>query len=357
MDRSVSLRDRRRDSQRPQGTTADAMWPTPRPLCALSESLRKAGTAPPRSPYFDPHHYLSYLITLDLHFMAHPRAIAAYLIEHTRGVAVVDPGPASCAAQFDEGLRARGYALSDVTDVLLTHIHFDHAGAAWRLAEAGATVHVHPVGYRHLLDPTRLYASATRIYGAEGMQSLWGPMRAIPESRLRSWDDYERHTLLDGEVLAVHTPGHAKHHIAWLTEGALFLGDVGGVRIGEGPTEPPCPPPDIDLEAWRQSLDKLRDLRDVETGYRTHFGQVEGGELPAAYDAVETGLERWLRYIRAAPSNDDEARIEHFVEAVTQERRDFGNDTARAYEWANPAYMSVTGLLRYLSKREVGSNG
>ena len=289
--------------------------------------------------------------TADLHFMAHPRAIATYFIEHARGIAVVDPGPASCAERFDESLQTHGYTLSDVTDVLLTHIHFDHAGAAWRLAEAGATVHVHPLGYKHLADPTRLYGSATRIYGEEGMASLWGPMRPIPETQLRAWDDYERHTILDGEVLAVHTPGHAKHHIAWLTGGALFLGDVGGVRIGQGPTEPPCPPPDIDLEAWRQSLDKLRDLHGVDVGYRTHFGEVVGADLASAYDAVESGLNRWLGYVTEAAGAREEELMERFVRAVTEERRAFGEGVAKSYEWANPAFMSVTGLLRYLSKR------
>lgn len=290
--------------------------------------------------------------TVDLHFMGQAQAIATYLLPHERGVAVVDPGPASCAERFDESLRRHGYAASDITDVFLTHIHFDHAGAAWRLAEAGATVHVHPLGYRHLADPGRLWDSAARIYGVEGMRTLWGEMRPIPEASLRAWGDDERDGLLGGDVLAVHTPGHAKHHIAWLTRGALFLGDVGGVQVGGGPIEPPCPPPDIDLEAWRSSLDKLRRLDGVDTAYRTHFGPVGGPELQALYDAVAAGLDRWLGYVEATEGQSEEDRLAHFIASVKRERAPFGKDISSAYEWANPAYMSVTGLLRYQALRD-----
>lgn len=293
---------------------------------------------------------------VDLHFMGHPQAIAAYVVPHARGVIVVDPGPSTCAERLDAELAALGYSLSDVTDVLLTHIHFDHAGAAWRFADAGATVHVHPLGYGHLADPSRLWGSAARIYGEEGMASLWGEMRAIPESRLRQWADGETDNIENVSIESVHSPGHAKHHIAWRVANELFLGDVGGVRVGGGPVEPPCPPPDIDLEAWRISLAKLRSLDGIAAAYRTHFGRVESADLPAAYDELGDGIDRWLGYVQDARKADSARVAERFISAVEREREPYGPSVAQSYSLANPAFMSVTGLLRYLDKHRVGSS-
>ena len=292
--------------------------------------------------------------TIDLHFQGQARSIAAYVVEHASGVLVVDPGPATCADAFDEGLGALGYGLSDVTDCLLTHIHFDHAGAAWRLAEAGATVHVHPLGHRHLLDPSRLWDSAARIYGVDGMSNLWGEMRPIAGERLRQWGHAERDEIGGATVTALHTPGHAKHHIAWRVGDELFLGDVGGCRIGEGPVEPPCPPPDIDLTLWRDSLTTLRQLGGLTAGYRTHYGRIPGDALGAAYDAVEAGLVRWLGYVTEVRDRSEAGRVTSFVNAVAAERAPYGEDVAHSYALANPAAMSVTGLLRYLATREGG---
>ena len=290
--------------------------------------------------------------TIDLKFQGQAKSIAAYVVEHATGVLVVDPGPATCSAAFDAGLAALGYSLSDVTDCLLTHIHFDHAGAAWRLAEAGATVHVHPAGYKHLLNPERLWGSAARIYSEEGMERLWGTMAPVAEGRLRQWNDRETATVGGLRLLALHTPGHAKHHIAWRIGDEVFLGDVGGCRIGAGPVEPPCPPPDIDLSLWRVSLAELRKLEGVSAGYRTHYGRIEGADLAAAYDAVEEGLIRWLGYVTQVDHTSEAGRVTAFVNAVAAERAPYGEDVAHSYALANPAAMSVTGLLRYLAKRE-----
>lgn len=289
--------------------------------------------------------------TIDLQFFGQARAIAAYVVSHEGAVIVVDPGPTTCAEALESGLSQIGYTLADVTDVLLTHIHFDHAGGAWRLAEAGATVHVHPLGHRHLIDPSRLWESAARIYSEGGMASLWGEMRPISDGRLRVWSDGESDSLGTAGVTSIHTPGHAKHHIAWRVGDALFLGDVGGCRIDSGPVEPPCPPPDIDFERWRESLRKLGSLTDIAAGYRTHYGRVSAEDLPTEYDAVSAGLDRWLGYVTNAGGTPGPEVVDAFTAAVNKERERFGKEVAQAYALANPAYMSVTGILRYLDQR------
>ncbi len=285
--------------------------------------------------------------TIDLEFMGQPEVIACYVVQAADRVVLVDPGPDTCTQRLGEGLEKLGLTYASITDVLLTHIHFDHAGAAWRFAEAGATVHVHPLGYKHLADPTRLWSSAARIYGEEGMESLWGKMSAIPEPQLSAWDNAETRRLGGVATQALHTPGHAKHHIAWRVGDALFLGDVGGVCIASGPVEPPCPPPDIDIKLWKESLQRLGQLRDVSAAYRSHFGGFDGSLLGLACDELSSSLDRWVSYYQqSTESGDTDARAQTFIDLVEGDRP---AGTSNAYQLANPAFMSVAGLQRALS--------
>ena len=237
---------------------------------------------------------------IDLAFQGIEQVVAAFAVEADEGLVLVETGPHSSYERLEAGLGELGFRVRDVADILLTHIHFDHAGAAWAIAaSAGATVHVHPRGAKHLIDPERLYASATRIYGEAAMRTLWGEMRGIPERQVRVWEDGHRDRLRGLDVRALHTPGHATHHIAWIVGGAVFLGDVGGVQIGQGPIEPPCPPPDIHLDDWRASIERLRPLCRGRSAYLTHFGRVDQPlphltHLRARIDAWETEAERLL---------------------------------------------------------------
>src|SRR3954447_5155237 len=190
---------------------------------------------------------------------------------------LIDPGPESCVETLVEALggeRPRA--------VLLTHIHLDHAGAAGALVRRwpDLEIHVHEVGAPHVIDPSKLVASASRLYG-DDMERLWGEVVPVPEGNLN--------VLRGGETVhgfrVAYAPGHASHHVVYLHEdsGWAFVGDVAGVRIT--PTDltvAPTPPPDIDLEAWNASLSALAEWEPAGLGL-THFGPIE---QPAAQMAA-----------------------------------------------------------------------
>jgi glyoxylase-like metal-dependent hydrolase (beta-lactamase superfamily II) len=288
---------------------------------------------------------------IDLRFGV-PGTIASFLLPSSAGPVLIETGPDSTFANLKQGLRTEGVEPEEVRHVLLTHIHLDHAGAAWRLAALGATVYVHPVGAPHLADPARLLASAARIYG-ERMETLWGRLEPIQATRLRAVEDREVLRIGDRRFEALHTPGHASHHIAWRLDGAVFTGDVGGVRMGEGPVVPPCPPPDIDLEAWRASVATLRRV-GAETLYATHFGAFD--DVSGQLDAVEESLERlasWVRdRMREGRAEEDMVPAFERFTAEYLVARGCGEDLRERYALANPAFMSVAGLVRYWRERQ-----
>jgi glyoxylase-like metal-dependent hydrolase (beta-lactamase superfamily II) len=211
------------------------------------------------------------LHTLDLNYQGIPNAIASYLIPHDRGVVLIESGPGSTLPGLEEGLAKFGFAFADVTDVLLTHIHLDHAGAAGWLARQGARVHVHEVGSAHMLNPERLLASASRIYG-EMMDMLWGEFLAVPKDKLNILQDGDQ-IEIEGLVFeAIETPGHAYHHMSYIFEDVCFSGDVGGIRLPGPPfLRLPTPPPEFHIESWRQSIAKLK-AADFSFIAPTHFG-------------------------------------------------------------------------------------
>jgi glyoxylase-like metal-dependent hydrolase (beta-lactamase superfamily II) len=284
---------------------------------------------------------------IDLRFLGRDDTVAAFLIETPEGLVLIESGPYSTFGSLEAALRALGHSVSDVRHVLLTHIHFDHAGAAWALAEAGATVHVHPFGAPHLAAPEKLYRSAKRIYGDE-METLWGEMRPIAPERLRAVGHGESLSFGGHIFTALHTPGHAVHHIAWQWGDEVFCGDVAGVRIGSGPVTPPCPPPDIHLPDWKRSLSTIRGLRPKAL-WLTHFGRVE--DVEDHLDRLENALDDWAEWIRPhwAAGEEQSEVVPRFAERVHDGLRRAGltpRDIAR-YEGANPAFMSVAGLYRY----------
>lgn len=292
---------------------------------------------------------------VDTRHLGRPRIIAAALLDlgPDAGLAMVDCGPEGVFDHLVEGIRALGRRPEEVRHLLLTHIHLDHAGGAWRWArEFGTTVYVHPLGAPHLLHPARLVASATRIYG-DRMGSLWGRIEPVPADRLRTVEDDEVLTLGAVRVTALTTPGHAPHHHAWwlAAEGALFAGDVAGVVIGDGPVVPPCPPPDIDVETWRASLAKLRGL-GAKAVYVTHFGRLD--DPARRFDELEERLVAWsgwmLEHLREG--REEAGLVGDFEAFVADELRGkgLGEEAIRDYEQADPAFMSVAGLGRYWRK-------
>jgi glyoxylase-like metal-dependent hydrolase (beta-lactamase superfamily II) len=269
---------------------------------------------------------------VDLLHLGRPQVIGAWLV----GDVVVDPGPSSCLDRLLPALERR-----PPRAIALTHIHLDHAGASGTLLARfpEAELWVHERGAPHLIDPRRLLDSATRLYGGE-MQRLWGEVLPVPAERVRVIEGGE--TL--GPFQVAYTPGHASHHVSYLHEpsGRAFTGDVTGVRIAEGPVLAPTPPPDIDLRAWRDSLDVIAGWSPRALAV-THFGD---------YDDVQehlAALREQLERAEAMAGGLDEAAFAAAIRSQVGERTTAA--TAGAYEQAMPPEQSFQGLTRYLHRR------
>ena len=286
---------------------------------------------------------------LDLHDRA-PRVIASFVLETKEGPVLFETGPESRFSVLLDGLNALGYAAPDVKHVFVTHIHLDHAGAAWRMAERGATIYVHPKGAPHLVDPSRLWASASRIYG-EQMETLWGLMGHVPEGQIEVVQDGQVIQIGEVRIQALETPGHAYHHHAYLIGDVLMGGDVTGVKTGRGPVLPPCPPPEIHIELWRESLARLRQL-NLRQIYLTHFGLVE--DVGPHLDALEVRLLEWADWIKQKLKSGltREQMVLEFEAHVAATLRAAGlsQEEVQEYELADPSWMSVDGLVRYWNK-------
>ena len=290
-------------------------------------------------------------VTLDLNFQGRPHAIAAYLIRSADAVVLIESGPGSTLPSLEAGLAAEGLSPRDVTHVLLTHIHLDHAGAAGWLANQGAEIYVHPIGAPHMLNPEKLIASATRIYG-DRMQTLWGEFLPVPENKLHVANDNERIVIGNLEFVPVNTPGHAEHHYAYQFEDMIFCGDVGGVRIpGYQYLRVPMPPPELHIERWKESLAKLRALKPARIA-PTHFGIFD--DVDWQLNEVEKGLDSAALWLEQAMKNEPsvEELRESFTRWVLEEGKSVGlsEEVVKVYELANPLGMSADGLLRYWKK-------
>lgn len=281
--------------------------------------------------------------TIDLHFQDTPGTIAAFLVESQVGPIIIEPGPHSTFPKLQAGIEALGYRVEDVRHVFLTHIHLDHAGAAWAFAAHGAQVYVHPFGKRHLASPEKLMQSARLVF-KEAMDRLWGEMRPIPDRQLASAEDLQPFCIGERLFIAHHTPGHARHHIAWQLDNDLFAGDVAGVKLLGGPPQPPCPPPDIDLTLWIQSLHLVRQL-NAERLFLTHYGVVTA--INEHLDTLERTLTAWATWIRARLDEPNETLVPAFEQFVHASLKP---DEQALYEIANPSAMSVDGLRRYWTK-------
>lgn len=289
--------------------------------------------------------------TLDLNFMGRAHAIAAYALPHSSGVALVECGPGSTLPALQAALGALGYTLGDVTHVLLTHIHLDHAGAAGALARAGAAVYVHPVGAPHLLNPEKLLASAGRIYG-EMMDTLWGEFLPVPPEKLVIAQHEQEIAIGRLRFTPLNTPGHAEHHFAYIHDDLCFSGDVGGVRLpGYRYLRAPMPPPELHLPRWRESLRTLRGA-----GFRriapTHFGIFEDAAWQLdALDAALAETERWLEQVMPADPDVETLRVGFAALMETQARAvGLSAEDMSAFALANPIGMSADGLMRYWKK-------
>lgn len=278
-------------------------------------------------------------------------AIASYLIPHQNGAVLVECGPGSTQSALIETLADHGFTPADITDVLLTHIHLDHAGAAGWLAGYGARIYVHPVGAPHMRNPEKLLASAERIYG-DSMASLWGEFLPVPHENLIELQDRDV-VKIDGMCFeAIDTPGHANHHYIYLFNKVCFTGDIGGIRLpGYHHLRIPMPPPELNLEKWRSSLNILRNL-DIQWIAPTHFGMYSDPEWHL--DALEKELDTVTQWVDAIMLEDpsQEELSERFLRWVHERAIEDGLDIENnnVLELANPSWMSPLGIMRYWHK-------
>ncbi len=293
---------------------------------------------------------------MDLHFQGQSHLIASYLIRHENGVMLVETGPGSTIGGLELELRRRGLRPSDVTHALLTHIHLDHAGAAGWLAQQGAHLYVHPNGAPHLVDPTKLLSSAERIYG-DDMDRLWGECLPVPEAQITTLDDGDEIAVGGVAVVALETPGHAEHHLAYQLDDICFTGDVGGVRMPHsGVVVPPMPPPEFAPERWRRSLKHIEAQRP-EYLAPTHFGLfLDPAEHLAALRRGLRAAEQWVE--AEAPEADSaaalQARYTAWLRQWALEEQGLDPEDWERHEAINPSWMSALGLRRYWKKRHSG---
>jgi glyoxylase-like metal-dependent hydrolase (beta-lactamase superfamily II) len=276
---------------------------------------------------------------LDLHHQGAERVIGAYLLDTVEGPALFDCGPATCLERLKEALGELALELGDLRHLLLSHIHLDHAGAAGVLVREhpALQVHVSAVGAPHLVDPSRLEASARRLYG-DSFDSLWGELAPVPEANIR---------IAGPEVVGLEcfpAPGHASHHVCYLdSSGTLYAGDAAGVRIQpDGAVLPPTPPPDFDLEAWYRTIDEI-ERRQPQRLALIHFGTADDPEPHLA--ELRARLADWVE--RAESGVTEEA----FSTSVRIDVSGTGSDV-EIYERAMPFWQSYAGLVRYRERHD-----
>ncbi len=288
---------------------------------------------------------------VDLCHLGRRGIIGVNVLELAGGIALVDPGPAARMPALRAGLAEMGRSLEDVRAVLLTHIHLDHATAAGAIVreEPGAEVFVHAVGAPHMADPGRLLASAGRIYG-DAMATLWGDFLPVPRGSLRVVEEGDVLALGDRRIEVAHVPGHAGHHVAYYeaATGTAWVGDVGGIRIGDGPALPVTPPPDIDVEVWKDSMERVMAW-EPERIVATHFGVF--GDPREHFAELSGELDAWAGWVRRSlggGGGDDRERAGDFAAWVGE---GLGGRVSEPlldlYETASGFPDSWWGLARY----------
>ncbi len=292
---------------------------------------------------------------IDLHFQDETHLIAAFLIKTQTGGILIETGPYSCHQSLKNGLAENGLSLGDIEKVLVTHIHLDHSGGAWALAEAGATIYAHPIGVPHLINPEKLVNSAGKIY-QDKMKTLWSDIKDIEREKVKELNDEETISFInpDGvekKITAHYTPGHASHHLAFQLDKTLFAGDVLGLKTEDSPLLLPSPPPEVNLELWRKSLKRIETI-NPEKIFLTHFGEINDPlEYLKQCSYFLNTLENW--YFDAIKNKLPTPEIEKNFLAFTHKLFQENNLTAsleNKVALVNPPLMTVSGFLRYFKK-------
>ncbi len=294
-------------------------------------------------------------IVIDTNWMGRPKSIASVLVQSDGVNALIDPGPTSTIETLRSELQRHSLAVKDLHAILLTHIHLDHAGAVGSLVQENPKleVFVHEFGAMHMADPSKLLASAGRLYGAE-MDRLYGTVLPVPEGNLRSLEGGETVTIGKRDFEILYSPGHASHHLTFWDpqDGTAFIGDVGGISVeGDKFILPATPPPDIDVELWNQTLDAIAALRPAKL-FLTHFGYAND---PDAHIALyRERLSAWSGMVKSllGEGKNEEVAGKEFVDAVAGEIKTAEDESgADHYIFNGGLYLSWLGLLRYTKKK------
>jgi glyoxylase-like metal-dependent hydrolase (beta-lactamase superfamily II) len=294
---------------------------------------------------------------IDLGFQGWDQVIYAYLLTAPDELAVIETGPTTTLPALRAGIQAAGFDPAGLTSILLTHIHLDHAGAAGTIVreQPDVRVFVHPVGAPHLIDPSRLVNSASRLYG-ERMDALWGEVAPVPAGRVVPLGDGVTLGVAGHVLSALYTPGHASHHVAYWDPdlAAIFTGDAGGVRMpGSAYALPPAPPPDLAPEDWAVSTERLRQS-GAQRLFLTHGGPFE--DVAEHLDQLMPNLGEAEEICRAAMlAGADDAEVTALLQAHTERR--IGSpavtepNIVQRYGWASPSFLSALGFRRLLTRR------
>ena len=292
------------------------------------------------------------LKVLDINFF-NPNVIACHLINTSEGPILIETGPDSVFSNLEKELNDNGYQVSDIKHVFVTHIHLDHSGAAWQFAKRGAKIYVHKRGAPHLIAPEKLMKSAAMIYG-DDMDRLWGNVENVDENLVYAIEDQEIITIGNVKIKAIETPGHASHHHAYQIDDIMITGDVTGNRINMGPILPPTPPPDINIELWQDSMQKIKDI-NPSIVFPTHFGGQDGIiDLKSHFEELENTSLEWTDWIgiRGKEGKTDEEIIPEFEDYCINilNTANVSEEDYKSYELSDPFFMNVGGLTRYWRK-------
>lgn len=295
------------------------------------------------------------ITTLDDDWMGRPRSIATALLESDGHRVIVDPGPGSTLDALKKELRTHGASVSELDAILLTHIHLDHAGATGALVRENPrlAVYVHKLGAPHMIDPSKLLASAARLW-PDNLQQLFGDALPVPAENLRILEGGETIALGSRRIQVAYTPGHASHHVSYFEsiDGVAFVGDTTGIRMeGHSFVMPATPPPDIDLEIWDSSFKAILE-RKPKRLFLTHFGFSENP--PAHIAQFRERLHHWMgiteKILQSATS--DTAAMESFISAArTEIAQHLPAEEVEQYIRTAGLNLSFLGLARHARKR------
>jgi glyoxylase-like metal-dependent hydrolase (beta-lactamase superfamily II) len=292
---------------------------------------------------------------LDLRFQGAPQVVATAVLESASRVALIDPGPTSTLPELTAQLALGGLSLADVEAIVLTHIHLDHAGACGTIVREHPhiTVYVHERGAPHLIKPEKLLNSATRLYGDQ-MERLWGSFEAVPQANIRALAGGETVEAGGHSLQSAYTPGHASHHLAYFDAPSriAFVGDVAGVSLPPAHVIlPPTPPPDVDVEAWEQSIDKVLAWHP-EALFLTHFGLKSNPQIHL--QELAERLRYWARLVKdllASEPSEDARKVKFARQVGLELRRAVSDGEVGRYGLAIGLEQSYAGIERYWTKK------